>query len=133
MPTKLAVNQRVRELIDAMGFGDNIEGFHKRYFGEGRSEKLRNVLKDINLIKTDFLVEIAENIARIDGKRVNLDYILTGNAQLFVEDDDTTKQLIDTQRELLAQYRVRIANLEAKNRDLEGRLSDLTSTDNQGK
>jgi hypothetical protein len=122
MPTKLTVNQRVRELINSLGFGDNVEGFHKRYFGEGRSEKLRNVLKDANLIKTDFLVEIAENIVQIDGKKVNLNYILTGDGELFLQADDR-QQLIDTQRELLSQYRARIAKLEETIRDLEDRLS----------
>jgi len=130
MPIKLSVNQRVRELIAALGFGDNVEGFHKRYFGEGRSEKLRNVLKDANLIKTDFLVEIAENIARVDDKKVNLNWILTGHGEMFLENGDSVKTqlLIDTQRELLSQYRARITRLEAEITDLQARLAHLTAS-----
>lgn len=116
MPHKLIINQRVRELISALGYGDNLEGFHKKYFGgEGRSEKLRNVFRDANLIKTDFLAEIAEKIAQIDGKRPNLNWIFTGRGEMFsTEEDLATKQLlIDTQRELLAQYRAKIVELES--------------------
>ena len=130
MATKLSVNQRVRELITALGFGDNVEGFHKRYFGEGRSEKLRNVLKDANLIKTDFLVEIAENIARVDGKKVNFNWVLTEHGEMFLENSDSVKTqlLIDTQRELLTQYRARISRLEEEVTDLRARLAHLTAS-----
>lgn len=130
MPTKIAINQRVRELIVALGFGDNVEAFHKRYFGEGRSERLRNVLKDANLIKTDFLVEIAEKIAQIDGKRINLNWVLTGVGEMFyTESDLATKQLlIDTQRELINEYKRTIAKLEAEKADLLAKLTSNLNT-----
>ena len=130
MSTKMSVNQRVRELVTALGFGDNVEGFHKRYFGEGRSEKLRNVLKEANLIKTDFLVEIVENIARIDGKKVNLNWVLIEEGEMFLENGDSVKTqlLIDTQRELLSQYRARISRLEEEKADLVAQLSHFTTS-----
>lgn len=134
MPDKLSINQRVRELIADLGYADNLEGFHKRYFGgQGRSEKLRNVWKDANLIKTDFLVEIADKIAQLDRKEVNLNWVLSGHGEKYItEDDRATKQLlIDTQRELLAQLRGKIADLQQKVDDLEDRLKAASANHHQ--
>jgi hypothetical protein len=114
MPNKLAINQRVRELMAALGYSDNVDGFYKKYFGEGRSEKLRTVVKDLNPIKTDFLVEIADKIAQTDGRKVNGHWLLTGIGEMFIseEDPDFKKVLISTQRRLLRVYEAKIAELE---------------------
>jgi len=131
MNEKLAVNQRIRELMAALGFPNNVDGFYKKYFGEGRSEKLRTVVKDINPIKTDFLVEIAEKIAQVDGKKIDGHWLLTGDGEIFLpENSDSVKTqlLIDTQRELLSQYRARISRLEEEVTDLRARLAHLTAS-----
>ena len=116
MPHKpLAVNQRVRDLITDLGYGDNLEGFHKKYFaGEGRSEKLRNVFRDANLIKTDFIVEIAEKVAQVDGRKPNLHWVLTGVGEMYVVEDSDQRLLINTQREYIAELKSKIVKLEAE-------------------
>lgn len=111
MTDKFTVNQRVRELMAALGFEDNVDGFYKRYFGEGRSERLRTVVKNANPIKTDFLVEIADKVAQVEGKKINGHWLFTGEGEIFFERTDTTQLLLDTQRELLAEYRSKIDQL----------------------
>lgn len=128
MPHKLTVNQRVRDLITDLGYGNNIEGFHKKYFGgEGRSEKLRNVVKDVNLIKTDFIVEIAEKIAQVDGKKPNLHWVLTGLGEMYIQEDDDQRLLINTQREFILELKSKILKLETEVAELRSltRSTDL--------
>ena len=116
MPHKpLAVNQRVRDLITDLGYANNLEGFHKKFFGgEGRSEKLRNVFRDANLIKTDFIVEIAEKVAQVDGRKPNLHWVLTGLGEMYVVEDSDQRLLINTQREYIAELKSKIVKLEAE-------------------
>lgn len=92
MKPELAINQRIREIMAFFGFSENVAGFYKKFIAEEEnepSEKLRTVFKDLNPIKLDFLLEITGKIGERAGKIVNGHWLLTGEGQMFVEENST--------------------------------------------
>lgn len=89
MGPKYPINQRVREIMAELGFADNVDGFYKEYIGKGSSERLRTVYKDINLIKLDFLLEIAEKIGKKINKKLDYHWLMTGEGEMFLKEKHT--------------------------------------------
>jgi hypothetical protein len=130
----LPVNQRVRELMANLGYTKNVDGFYKTYFGSGRSEKLRTVFNDENLIKTDFLVDIINRIAEKSGRQPNGHWVLTGQGTMYLTEKPTpaTKNA-DADREREELYKDLAAFREiAKNLSLEVQGFRQTKSIEQG-
>jgi hypothetical protein len=89
MEEKYAINQRVRDIMSHFKFGDNVDGFYKKYIGEENSERLRLVFKDKFPIKLEFLLEITKNIAEKEDRKVNGHWLLTGEGQMFLDEKGT--------------------------------------------
>lgn len=89
------INQRIRDLMAFLGFPDNVDGFYKKFLGDGPSERLRLVFKDKNPIKLDFLIEITKNIGERAGHKVNHHWLLTGQGLMFLEEKHTAATNLD--------------------------------------
>jgi hypothetical protein len=90
MDAKFLVNQRVRELMTALNFSENVDGFYKKFMGDSSSERLRLVFNDKHPIKIEFLLEIAKNIGEKTGKKVNGHWLLMGDGEMFLDEKGTT-------------------------------------------
>lgn len=89
MDSKFLVNQRVRELMAALNFPENVDGFYKKFIGDSSSERLRLVFNDRHPIKIEFLLEIAKNIGEKANKKVNGHWLLTGEGEMFLPEKGT--------------------------------------------
>lgn len=88
MPSVNPVNQRLKDLMEALGY-KKIDPFVKYYFGQdARSERLRSAINGDSGIKTDFLVEITEKIFEVDRKRVNGHWLLSGEGEMFLDENE---------------------------------------------
>lgn len=92
LPAKERLKQRIKALMKALG-EEKVDPFYKKYFGEdARSERLRTAVNTKMGIKADFLVELTENIAKVEGKKVNGNWLLYGEGEMFLPKKGTRDQ-----------------------------------------
>lgn len=89
MAEKYAVNQRIKQVMDALG-EPRVDPFYKKYWGKDAvSEKLRTIVAEETGVKTDFIVEFTEKIADRDNKKINGHWLLTGEGEMFFSENGT--------------------------------------------
>lgn len=94
MKPKYAVNERVRELMKALGYKGDKTDPHE--FGQillgvkERTEKFKNAYSDKNGISTDLLLLITRKIVNDKGQKVNGHWLLTGEGSMFLDENGTS-------------------------------------------
>jgi hypothetical protein len=117
MAAKYIVNQRVRELMKALGYkGDKLDAHHfgQKVLGEGkRTEVVKNAYRDKNGISAEILRLITTNIVNDKGQKVNGHWLLTGEGSMFL-DEKSTLVMDDYQKEVILLLREKVARLEGE-------------------
>lgn len=100
---KYPVNQRVRSLMEAIGFKDEPHKFGVHLLGKGqRTEKVKNVFNDVNGISADMLALITKKIVDSQGHPVNGHWLLTGEGEMFLTEKTTPEsEVVVREREEL--------------------------------
>lgn len=89
MPDKYAVNQRIKEVMTALG-ETRVDPFYKKRWGKDAvSERLRTIVANETGVKIEFILEFTEKVAEIDGKKINGHWLLTGEGSMFLEEKGT--------------------------------------------
>lgn len=119
------VNQRVRAVMEAIGLKAKPHQFGRILLGEGeRTDKVKNVYNDVNAASTEILALITTKIVNEKGQRPNGHWLLTGEGEMFLEDNSSTntRELeeilkdLDAFRTLAVQNAQTILNLSAGGR-----------------
>ena len=93
MDLEYPINQRVRDLMKALGYkGEKTDAhnFGKKVLGEGeRTEKFKNAYGDKNGVSSEILSLITRNIVNEKGQKPNGHWLLTGKKQMFLPEKGT--------------------------------------------
>jgi hypothetical protein len=137
MESRYPVNQRIRDLIRYLGYVKdktdklNVDGFYKKFINpEGSSERLRTVVIDKFEVKTDLLVEIADKTRDRKGQKLNANWLLTGEGEMFLSKNGTPVGNTTDKAERLLLIRdeeVRLLNeeIDRLNKELQDCLSRI--------
>lgn len=133
---KYSVNQRVRELMRALGYkGDkkDIHDFGKKLLGEGeRTDKVKNFYRDKNGISTELLVLITTNIVNEKNQPPNGHWLLTGTGPRFIEDEEKEDSYYEWKyRKCLEKKDELEDNLKEKEREIQELKKNVPYTTNQ--
>jgi hypothetical protein len=137
MESRYPVNQRIRDLIRYLGYVKdktdklNVDGFYKKFINpEGSSERLRTVVIDKFEVKTDLLVEIADKTRDRKGQKLNANWLLTGEGEMFLSKNGTPVGNTTDKAErllLIRDQEVRLLNeeIDRLNKELQDCLSRI--------